>query len=59
MSFPSNLDSHSQLGIISNVAEGEDRNNIELIKNLVREHIKGNALILLTITMRGLCIPFM
>ncbi|KLO09761.1 hypothetical protein SCHPADRAFT_857550 [Schizopora paradoxa] len=39
-------------GIISNVAEGEDRNNIDLIKNLVREHIKGNALILLTITMR-------
>ncbi|THH08883.1 hypothetical protein EW145_g2400 [Phellinidium pouzarii] len=40
-------------GIISNVAEGEDLGNIELIKDLVKEHISGNALILLTITMRG------
>ncbi|TDL25543.1 hypothetical protein BD410DRAFT_717419 [Rickenella mellea] len=39
-------------GIISNVAEGEDRGNIDLIKNLVKDHIAGNALILLTITMR-------
>jgi hypothetical protein len=35
------------------VAEGEDRNNIDLIKNLVKEHIAGNTLILLAITMRG------
>ncbi|KAJ7590318.1 P-loop containing nucleoside triphosphate hydrolase protein [Mycena floridula] len=39
-------------GIISNVAEGEDRNNIELVTQLVKEHIQGNALILVTITMR-------
>ncbi|KAH8117944.1 P-loop containing nucleoside triphosphate hydrolase protein [Phellopilus nigrolimitatus] len=39
-------------GIISNVSEGEDPKNIELVKSLVKEHISGNALILLTITMR-------
>lgn len=41
------------LGIISNVASGEDRGNIEAVRNMVAEHIKGNTLILLTITMRG------
>ena len=40
-------------GIISNVANGEDRGNIEAVKNMVKEHIQGNTLILLTITMRG------
>lgn len=40
-------------GIISNVADDEDPANIDLIKSLVRENIGGNALILLTITMRG------
>ncbi|KAL5530980.1 hypothetical protein ACEPAG_3856 [Sanghuangporus baumii] len=39
-------------GIISNVADGEDRGNINLIEDLVRREISGNALILLTITMR-------
>ncbi|KAJ3559507.1 hypothetical protein NM688_g311 [Phlebia brevispora] len=39
-------------GIISNVASGEDRGNIEAVKSMVKEHIKGNTLILLTITMR-------
>ncbi|KAG8993005.1 hypothetical protein FRB94_011150 [Tulasnella sp. JGI-2019a] len=39
-------------GIISNVAPGEDRGNIELVRNLVTEHIQGNCLILLTLTMR-------
>lgn len=40
-------------GIISNVAPGEDRGNIDLVRNLVTEHIQGNCLILLTLTMRG------
>ncbi|KAG8885743.1 hypothetical protein FRB98_001655 [Tulasnella sp. 332] len=39
-------------GIISNVAPGEDRGNIDLVRNLVTEHIQGNCLILLTLTMR-------
>ncbi|GAA5955061.1 hypothetical protein JCM3765_003176 [Sporobolomyces pararoseus] len=39
-------------GIIQNVEEGEDPANIELIKSLVVKHITGNALILLTLTMR-------
>jgi len=42
------------LGIISNVAVGEDRNNITLVKDLVMSHIKGNCLILLTLNMRGM-----
>lgn len=40
-------------GIISNVDEGEDESNIDLIKNLVKKTIDGNCLILLTLTMRG------
>lgn len=39
-------------GIISNVAPGEDRSYIAVVKEMVRSHIKGNTLILLTITMR-------
>ncbi|EJC99594.1 uncharacterized protein FOMMEDRAFT_148530 [Fomitiporia mediterranea MF3/22] len=39
-------------GIISNVADGEDPRSIDLIQNLVRDNISGNALILLAITMR-------
>ncbi|KAF8486541.1 P-loop containing nucleoside triphosphate hydrolase protein [Gautieria morchelliformis] len=39
-------------GIISNVADGEDRNNIKLVQDLVKDHIKGNSIILLTLTMR-------
>jgi hypothetical protein len=42
---------HAQ--IISNVADGEDRNNITLVQDLVKDHIKGNSIILLTLTMRG------
>ena len=40
-------------GIISNVDEGEDESNIDLIKNLVTKTIDGNCLILLTLSMRG------
>lgn len=40
-------------GIIANVAEGDDRGNIEAVKQMVTRHIQGNTLILLTITMRG------
>lgn len=40
-------------GLISNVALGEDRGNIEAVRRMVREHIQGQTLILLTITMRG------
>jgi hypothetical protein len=41
-------------GIIHNVAEREDRENIDLVKNLVMKHISGEGcLILLTLTMRG------
>ncbi|GAA5883270.1 hypothetical protein JCM16303_007338 [Sporobolomyces ruberrimus] len=39
-------------GIISNVDEGEDEDNIDLIKNLVTKTIEGNCIILLTLTMR-------
>lgn len=39
-------------GIIANVAQGEDRGNIEAVRNMVAKHIQGNTLILLTITMR-------
>ncbi|KAI0078419.1 hypothetical protein K474DRAFT_1744981 [Panus rudis PR-1116 ss-1] len=39
-------------GLISNVAPGEDRSSIDAVRNMVREHIQGNTLILLTITMR-------
>ncbi|KAJ3559503.1 hypothetical protein NM688_g304 [Phlebia brevispora] len=39
-------------GIISYVADGEDRGSIEAIKNMVTTYIQGNTLILLTITMR-------
>ncbi|GJE98371.1 P-loop containing nucleoside triphosphate hydrolase protein [Phanerochaete sordida] len=39
-------------GIISNVANGEDRGNIDAVRNMVSKHIQGNTLILLTITMR-------
>ncbi|KAG8956047.1 hypothetical protein FRC03_010993 [Tulasnella sp. 419] len=35
-----------------NITPGEDRHNIDLIRNLVQEHIRGNCLILLTLTMR-------
>lgn len=42
-------------GIISNVAKGEDRGNIDAVRNMVSKHIQGNTLILLTITMRGEC----
>ncbi|GAA6061393.1 hypothetical protein JCM10212_000653 [Sporobolomyces blumeae] len=39
-------------GIISNVDEGEDPGNIDLIRNLVTKTITGNCLILLTLSMR-------
>ncbi|KAL4246136.1 hypothetical protein ABKN59_008971 [Abortiporus biennis] len=39
-------------GIIQNVAPGEDRNNITAVRKMVEDHIKGDTLILLTITMR-------
>ena len=41
-------------GIISNVAKGDDRGNIDAVRNMVSKHIQGNTLILLTITMRGM-----
>ncbi|KAG8916495.1 hypothetical protein FRC02_003800 [Tulasnella sp. 418] len=37
-------------GIVSNIAPREDRHSIDLIRNLVQEHIKGNCLILLAFT---------
>lgn len=37
------------VGLVSN----EGRDVIELVRNLVLDHIRGNTLILLTITMRG------
>ncbi|KIP02342.1 hypothetical protein PHLGIDRAFT_32230 [Phlebiopsis gigantea 11061_1 CR5-6] len=39
-------------GIISTVDKGEDKGNIDAVKAMVQEHIKGNTLILLTTTMR-------
>ncbi|KAF8340724.1 P-loop containing nucleoside triphosphate hydrolase protein [Cantharellus anzutake] len=39
-------------GIISNVADEKDSGNIDAVKNMVKKHIEGNCLILLTITMR-------
>ncbi|GAA5927851.1 uncharacterized protein JCM15063_006013 [Sporobolomyces koalae] len=39
-------------GIISNVDEGEDEANIDLIRNLVTKTVTGNALILLIFSMR-------
>ncbi|TCD67241.1 hypothetical protein EIP91_000370 [Steccherinum ochraceum] len=40
-------------GIISNVAPGEDRAMIDVVKNMVKTHIANeNTLVLLTITMR-------
>lgn len=41
------------LGIISNAGDNDDESSIALIRNLVEDSIKGNTLILLTITMRG------
>ncbi|KIP02343.1 hypothetical protein PHLGIDRAFT_298819 [Phlebiopsis gigantea 11061_1 CR5-6] len=40
-------------GIISTVEKGEDKQNITAVRNMVQDHIKGNTLILLTITMRA------
>ena len=49
--------SHDGLaGIISTVDKGEDKQNITAVRSMVKEHIQGNTLILLTITMRGTCI---
>ena len=42
-------------GIISTVDQGEDKANIDAVRAMVEEHIEGNTLILLTITMRGTC----
>lgn len=44
---------HCAVGIISTVGKDEDKGNIAAVKEMVEEHIKGNTLILLTITMRG------
>jgi hypothetical protein len=41
------------LGIISAVDSKEDKRNIAAVTDMVKEHIQGNTLILLTITMRG------
>ena len=46
------LSSYS-VGIISAVESKEDKRNISAVTNMIQEHIKGNTLILLTITMRG------
>ncbi len=40
----------SMSGLVSN----EERNIIDLVRNLILDHITGNALILVTITMRGM-----
>ena len=36
-------------GIISNVANEKDSGDIDAVKNMVKKHIEGNCLILLTI----------
>ena len=41
------------LGLISNVGVGEDRNNIQLVEDLVTSYIDRDCLILLVITMKG------
>lgn len=51
------MHSNPRVGIIHNVSDGEDKRNIALIEDLVKYHIQGNALILLTITMRGASRP--
>jgi len=40
-------------GLIKNIGEGEDPNSIAIIEDLVKEYIKKDCLILLTITMLG------
>jgi hypothetical protein len=40
-------------GIIQNVSKGEDKNNIQLVEELVKSYIKKDCLILLVITMKG------
>lgn len=40
-------------GLIKNVTEGDDPDSIVLIEKLVKENIKNDCLILLTITMKG------
>jgi hypothetical protein len=47
------MNNYHYSGIISNVGPGESRGNIEMIRSLVMEHISGNCLILLALTMRG------
>ncbi|KAK4705699.1 hypothetical protein P7C70_g495, partial [Phenoliferia sp. Uapishka_3] len=39
-------------GIISNVKPGDDPNDIKLVRNLAKEHITGNCLILCAFTMK-------
>lgn len=41
-------------GIIQSVGHGEDKNNIQLVENLVKSYISKDCLILLVITMKGL-----
>ena len=46
-------DSERQVGIISAVESNEDKQNITAVTDMIKQHIQGNTLILLTITMRG------
>lgn len=40
-------------GIIQNVGKGEDRNNIQLVEDLVKHYISKDCLIMLVLTMKG------
>lgn len=40
-------------GLIQNVGEGEDKNNIQLVEDMVKSYISKDCLILLVITMKG------
>lgn len=41
------------VGIISTVDKGEAKSDIDAVTQMVRDHIRGNTLIPLTVTMRG------
>lgn len=43
-------------GIIQSIGKGEDKNNIQLVENLVKDYIRKECLILLVITMKGTAI---
>lgn len=41
------------LGLITNAGDGGDRSDIQTVRDMVEMYITGDALILLTVTMRG------